>query len=103
MEDSEVRVAFLESIGAQWETHGHVVTNMRFWLRGLQSISTRRSREGVTVDVDGTEISKSGLRAPPFIPFVCAPAADEKESMRREKNTKERGQFSIHQGKCYFN
>jgi len=68
LENGEVRVAFLEGVGAKGLNDADVVAGMRFWLRFLIPIRERTTEKGHTVDVLGTEISKSLCLAFPLTP-----------------------------------
>src|ERR1700685_2179462 len=73
VENGEVRVAFLEGVGAKGLNDANMVAGMRFWLRFLGPMRERTTEKGHTVDVLGTEISKSLCLAFPLtldeVPF----------------------------------
>jgi hypothetical protein len=68
LENGEVRVAFLEGVGAKGLNDADVVAGMRFWLQFLVPMREGTTEKGHTVDVMGTEISKSLCLAFPLTP-----------------------------------
>ena len=68
LENGEVRVAFLEGVGAKGLNDADVVAGMRFWLRFLVRMRERTTEKEHTIDVLGTEISKSLCLAFPLTP-----------------------------------